>query len=194
MDDSPHDLLAFEPVPSASARRDGWTPERQRAFIAALARCGSVSMAARHVGKSVRGVYKLRARPGAESFARAWDFAAEMGVDAMRDSVIGRAMHGALVPVVRRGRVVRMEHRYFDRMAIAVLSGRPRSLNESREAKRADDERRRIDEEDARRLLEAEVNHRAVAEAQRMVREEAARAREEEKTPKRRVMPRITSL
>ncbi len=51
MSDPSDDLLAFTPVPSASRRRDGWTEPRQREFIAALSRCGSVSAAARQVGK-----------------------------------------------------------------------------------------------------------------------------------------------
>ena len=38
-------LPEFEPVPR-KFRHDGWTPERQRAFIAALADTGSVSRAA----------------------------------------------------------------------------------------------------------------------------------------------------
>ena len=33
MSDSPRDPLAFDPVPSASTRHDGWTPERQRGFV-----------------------------------------------------------------------------------------------------------------------------------------------------------------
>ena len=40
------DLLDFEPVPRRP-RADGWTPEVQRAFIAALAVTGSDRQAAR---------------------------------------------------------------------------------------------------------------------------------------------------
>ncbi len=163
MDDS--DPVDFTPVP-LRARRDGWTPERQRAFIAALARCGSVSAAARQVGKAVRGAYRLLDRPGAGSFAEAWDLAAEMGRDATRDCVIDRAMHGAWVPVVRRGRIVRLEFRTFDKLAIAVLSGRDRHLAEARRAgpgpraERAADAARRqeLKAEDARRAAIAREN------------------------------------
>ncbi|MCZ8171731.1 MAG: LysR family transcriptional regulator, partial [Brevundimonas sp.] len=56
----PHDQLpAFDPVPRKH-RHDGWTPERQRAFIGALADTGSVSRAARHVNMSPEGAYYLR--------------------------------------------------------------------------------------------------------------------------------------
>jgi hypothetical protein len=127
------DEIPFDPVPSRTGRRDGWTEAVQRAFIAALARCGSVTAAARHVGKSASSAYRLLDRDGAESFAAAWDLAAEMGRDRIRDCVIDRATNGAWVPVTRRGKIVRMEFRYFDRLAIAVLSGREAELANSAE-------------------------------------------------------------
>jgi hypothetical protein len=73
MSESPADPFAFEPVPSASSRHDGWTPERQRAFIAELARIGMVSAAAPSVGMSRKSAYELLKRAGPESgFARVW--------------------------------------------------------------------------------------------------------------------------
>jgi hypothetical protein len=124
MDDETEEPIPFHPVPSRTRRKDGWTPERQRGFIAALARCGSVIAAAKHVGMSASSAYRLLDREGSESFAKAWDEAAEMGRDRVRDCSIDRATHGAWVPVMRKGKIVRMEFRYFDRLAIAVLSGR----------------------------------------------------------------------
>ena len=45
-----------------------------------------------------------------------------------------RALHGAWVPIVRKGRVVRMEFRHSDRLAIGILSGRDgRAIVERRE-------------------------------------------------------------
>ena len=41
----------FTPVPTRQ-RDDGWSPARQRAFLEALASCGSVSAAARSIGMS----------------------------------------------------------------------------------------------------------------------------------------------
>ena len=63
---------SFVPVP-VRARRDGWTAERQVAFIAALARTGCIGKAARAAGMSRESAYRLRRRKGAESFAAAWD-------------------------------------------------------------------------------------------------------------------------
>ena len=62
----------FRPVP-LRARGDGWSASRQTIFLAQLYLTGSVVAAARHAGMSRASAYRLRARPGAESFAHAWD-------------------------------------------------------------------------------------------------------------------------
>jgi hypothetical protein len=66
-------LLDFEPVPRAYERKDSWTPERQRRFIAALALHGSPGKAAGVVCKDRGGARRLYNAPGAESFRAAWD-------------------------------------------------------------------------------------------------------------------------
>lgn len=73
MTDSP-DPFVFELVP-VRVRRDGWTAERQRVFIAVLRRTRSTTRAARAAGMSREGAYALRYKPGAASFAAAWDAA-----------------------------------------------------------------------------------------------------------------------
>lgn len=61
---SPDDpLLSFTPVPHARPRSNSITPDLQRAFIAHLAATGIVQSAARHIGKSMEALYKLRQRP-----------------------------------------------------------------------------------------------------------------------------------
>lgn len=62
----------FRPVP-LRARADGWSEARQCAFLAQLYVTGSVAAAARAVGMTREGAYRLRRRAGAESFAAAWD-------------------------------------------------------------------------------------------------------------------------
>lgn len=180
VDNDTPEPIPFDPVPLQRKRRRGWTPDRQRAFIAALARCGSVSAAARQVGLSARSAYALLEKEGAESFAEAWDTAVLMGVDATRANVIDRAMKGAWVPVVRRGRIVAMKFRYFDNLAIAILSGRGRDIDELQEERRRRRETRRFwreqdrirdekkrAEEAARKALEEETA-RQLAERQAM--------------------------
>lgn len=65
---------AFDPVP-LRYRRDGWTPVRQAAFIAALSACRCILEACRWVGKSSESAYRLYRRPDAAGFRRAWDAA-----------------------------------------------------------------------------------------------------------------------
>ncbi|HEU4821610.1 MAG TPA: hypothetical protein VFS87_10705 [Qipengyuania sp.] len=62
----------FRPVP-LRGRVDGWSEARQCGFLAQLYVTGSVAAAARAVGMSRRGAFRLRERSGAESFAHAWD-------------------------------------------------------------------------------------------------------------------------
>ena len=90
-------LLSFTPVPHTAPRRNSITAERQRAFIAHLAATGIVTQAALHIGASMEALYKLRARPGAEEFAAAWDAAVDRGVQRLEDCALTRAIEG--VPV-----------------------------------------------------------------------------------------------
>ncbi len=98
---------AFIPV-SLRGRRDGWTPERQANFLGALAVSGLVGEAARHVGMSRESAYRLRRRPGAESFAAAWDSALGAPWQRMRkvtsEELVQLATEGRLKPVLYRGR------------------------------------------------------------------------------------------
>ena len=64
----------FTPVP-IKARHDGWTAARQFRFIAELAATRSIIQACRAVGMTRAGAYKLRDRPDAVQFRRAWDAA-----------------------------------------------------------------------------------------------------------------------
>lgn len=96
----------------------------QRDFIACLQRSGCVSFAARAVGRSASSAYRLLTVEGAASFALAWDQAVREGLDRLREDALDRALNGSLVPVYRKGRLVRIEHRRNDRLALALLSGR----------------------------------------------------------------------
>jgi hypothetical protein len=157
--------IAFAPVPRRRRRHDGWTDDRQRDFIAALAACGSVSAAARHVGMTARSAYRLLDSAGATDFARAWDVAIAQGVDRTRSDALSRALNGALVPIYRRGKLQRVELRKSDRLALGLLGGKflhggsgPRLSAEDRAAHRAD--QRLLDAAapgEARRLVFAEI-------------------------------------
>jgi hypothetical protein len=66
-------LLGFAPVKRHTRRHDGWPPELQRAFVAALARLGNVGRAAHTIDRTESGAYKVRTSAGGEEFADAWD-------------------------------------------------------------------------------------------------------------------------
>ena len=121
LQDMPLERLAFIPVP-VRARHDGWTVDRQKGFILRLALGGCVSLAARAVGKTRKSAYRLRDRPGAESFAASWDKASDWGRDRTIDVGLERALCGERIPIVRDGRVVGEKFRYDNRLAMAVLN------------------------------------------------------------------------
>src|SRR3954452_2284835 len=68
------EFIVFTPVP-LRARRDGWSPALQLRFIRLLADGMKPGAAAEAVGRNRQNAYALRKRPGAESFAAAWDAA-----------------------------------------------------------------------------------------------------------------------
>ncbi|HYD14183.1 MAG TPA: hypothetical protein VEC11_15155 [Allosphingosinicella sp.] len=65
------DLVDFKPVPRKQPRADGWTPEVQRFYVAALALTGSERQAAHAVGKAPYGVTQLKKAKGNEGFLAA---------------------------------------------------------------------------------------------------------------------------
>lgn len=114
-------LLAFAPVPRKNLLTRGWTPAKQRGFVAALRESGSVRLATAAVGMSYEGVYKLRHAPGAEGFARAWDEAVGIGARRVRDVFIDQNIHG--IPervVIGKDRVIE-RRRFNHRSMIWVL-------------------------------------------------------------------------
>ena len=122
------DPFEFEPVPSASARHDGWTPERQRLFIVALRQIGIVSAAAKAVGMSRKSAYALVERAGPESgFARAWRHAQADGRNNASFTAIERAIDGVEVPYFYRG-IRRGTRRVYDiRLLLAALRAADRA-------------------------------------------------------------------
>lgn len=71
------DILNFEPVPRRT-QVNNWTPELQRAFIAALAITGSAKRAGKAIGRHEIGAEKLRKARGGKGFDEAWDAAIDL--------------------------------------------------------------------------------------------------------------------
>ena len=118
------ELPAFTPVPRQSARHDGWTPQRQIAFIEALADTGSVAAACKAVDMSQRGAYHLRRQPGAEDFRAAWNKALDLGVQRIEDVAMDRALNGVEEPLYSYGALIGTRTRYNDRLLMFMLRNR----------------------------------------------------------------------
>jgi hypothetical protein len=115
----------FTPVPLDRVRANGWTPRRQRDFIAALAITGVVARAAKAVGMTRQSAQKLRDRPGAESFADAWDIAMMIGYDRNYEAVLDRARNGIARPVMYKGKQIGIRYTPDYRLALAALDSHP---------------------------------------------------------------------
>ena len=103
-------------------RSDGWTPQRQVDFIAALADTGCVEQAARDVGMSVVSCYRLRRLPGAEAFAQAWEAAIAQAAQRLVDVAFERAIHGTTEPVFNReGIQIGLRRRQSDRLLMFLM-------------------------------------------------------------------------
>ena len=111
----------FTPVPLARTRHDGWTPERQRQFLIALAALGTVDAAAQAVGMSRISAYNLKKRDGAESFAREWDRAVGFGRSMTFDYAMERAMNGITTVRMRIGGAFEFEHGRDTKQIMKVL-------------------------------------------------------------------------
>jgi ribosome-associated translation inhibitor RaiA len=98
------DLLDFEPVPRRVARADGWTPEIQSAYVAALAVTGSERQACAVVQRAPWGVQRLREADGSEGFVAACDKAMEIYQERERVRRADSLLAAARGEAARRGR------------------------------------------------------------------------------------------
>lgn len=117
-------FLQFNPVP-LRAQHNGWTPALQQRFIVELARGAGPDAAARLLGKTRQSAYALRGKPGAASFAAAWDRAqafSRQATAAGRSPVAGLCgVETILVPRFRQGRLVGFVQREDVAGAMRVL-------------------------------------------------------------------------
>ena len=112
--------LTFTPVP-VRARWDGWTPDKQIAFVEALSETACVEEACRIVGMSPVSAYALRRRPPARHFREAWDAALDMGVHRLEQAALGRALNGVPRPLFYKGEQVGEWREYDERLTMFLL-------------------------------------------------------------------------
>ncbi|MES2137802.1 MAG: hypothetical protein V4502_12175 [Pseudomonadota bacterium] len=105
-----------KPTPCPPARRirhDGWTADRQEAFLKAYAGCGIIVRACRAVGMSRQSLRDLCAHPAAIAFRKAFDAARDCAFTLVEDGAVERSIHGVRRPVFYHGELVG-EYREFD--------------------------------------------------------------------------------
>ena len=110
----------FAPA-STKPRQDGWTPERQVAFIEALAEGGCVDEACKRVGMGTSSAYALRRRADAHGFRHAWEAALDVAIERLSDAVFARAINGVTTPVFYKGEQVGERVRHDEKLAMFLL-------------------------------------------------------------------------
>ena len=108
-------------LPTRTPRYDGWTAERQEAFLKALAACGCVRDACKAVGMSHVSAYALRARPSAIAFRKAWDAALDCAMHRLEEAALSRAIHGVARPVFYKGEQVGEWRDHDERLTVFLL-------------------------------------------------------------------------
>ena len=115
--------IPFTPV-HVSSRHDGWTAERQIAFIEALAETACVEHACRAVGMSDSAAYKLRRSFRGTLFREAWDAALDYALHRLEQAALSRALHGVPRPVFHKGEQVGEWRDYDERLTMFLLKNR----------------------------------------------------------------------
>jgi hypothetical protein len=114
------DRLAFEPVP-LRYRSDGLTPDKQRAYVEALADTGVAREAAARVGLSEQAINRVRRRRDARSFDSACEAAHMFGARRLRSIAWERAVEGTLKGHYYHGELISQERVYDNRLLIYLL-------------------------------------------------------------------------
>ena len=114
-------MSAHPNLPARRPRHDGWTPQRQEAFLKALAACGCVTDAARTVGMSRESAYQLYNRESAAAFRRGWEAALDCALRVVEDQAWSRAVNGVPRPVFYQGEQVGEYRHYDERLTMFLL-------------------------------------------------------------------------
>ena len=114
------DAIAFEPAPTRNAK--GWTAERQRLFLKTLAESGCVSEACGAVNLSASSTYRLRHKPGAESFAMGWVHAETLAATRLTTLAFERAVHGKSEYLFKDGILIAERRSPSDKLLMWLIS------------------------------------------------------------------------
>jgi hypothetical protein len=115
--------VKFQPA-ELRPRHDGWTAEKQIAFLEALAETASVDHACRRVGMSRQSAYRLRRDLRAETFRDGWDNALDHALHQLEEAALSRAVHGVPRPIFYKGEQVGETRDYDERLTMFLLRSR----------------------------------------------------------------------
>jgi hypothetical protein len=107
-------------LPDTRKRLAGWSAERQRLFLNALAETGSVHLASSAARLSARSAYRLRARSAA--FAAGWDSAILLSVGRLSAIALDRAINGRVEQIFADGMLVGERRVPSDKMLTWLLA------------------------------------------------------------------------
>ncbi len=119
--DTTDPLATYTPA-QLRARHDGWTAERQRTFLAALAETGCISEAAHAAQIAPRSAYRLRNHPQGRAFAKAWDQALQLAAARLMTTAYERAIKGAVREMWKDGELVGEVRQPSDKLLIYLLT------------------------------------------------------------------------
>jgi hypothetical protein len=120
--EAPVPAMPFDGIPLESSRnrRAGWSAERQRVFLTALAETGQVHLAAATARLSVRSAQGLRVRSPA--FNAAWRMAEQLGAGRLAPLAFDRAINGRVEQVYQDGTLVAERRVPNDKLLMWLLA------------------------------------------------------------------------
>ncbi|HEV7289463.1 hypothetical protein [Sphingomonas sp.] len=127
---APYDVSTFnhaafhelEPGVPDAQRYDGWTPEKQKRFLTALARGHNVTKACAIVGMSRQTAYALRDSARGAAFALGWKAAQLRSRDCLADELMDRAFNGVRESVTGDDGRITTRHRHDNQLAWKMLN------------------------------------------------------------------------
>jgi hypothetical protein len=105
----------------ASRQANGWTIERQRAFLETLAQCGYVNRAATFVGMTRQSAYDFKNSTAGRAFSLAWDAALLLARQGMIDDAFELAFEGSVERIYRDGKLVQEKRKRDPKMLLATI-------------------------------------------------------------------------
>ena len=118
----PAPILAPAPADPPPLRHDGWTPDRQVRFLAAIADGALVREACAEVGLTATAAYSFRRRAAGAAFALGWSAANLHARERLADRLLERALDGQVETITRPDGQVIERHRHDNRLAQAMLA------------------------------------------------------------------------